>query len=159
MKKVIKLSSVLLVIMLIAGTFYACKKESPVNPTDTSNVASVVEPQNRQGLISICCDVARPKFDCLTGGGLCNCRIRIGGCDGGARSRALDVKIVGNNLFIESDETFPTDAGLFVFDEATALEADVAKSLGFNQVIVQPGTYVVHQSANKQKVKLDVITN
>lgn len=144
---------------LLTVFFVACKKTAVTNQSTaaSSEYVSIGETSRPNGLISICCDIARVKYDCLKGGGLCNCKIVIGNCIS-ARAVPLTAKISGNNLFITAEAPLPADAqNEFIIDEEMSLEIGICDKLGCESVTILPGTYAVHNEDNKQKIKLDIV--
>ena len=165
----------LLVIGSMAFYFTSCMKENKTQFTPSGSTETVQSPTKQVSptpivqMLALCCDIARKKFDCLYGGGLCNCKISLGGCgavDGGdgdaiisSRTRLVYAKVSGNTLTLSAIDNFPTDAGKFVFDEATSIGLEAANQLGFSDVVILPGSYPVQNPDGKPYVTLNVKTS
>lgn len=154
MKK-IKLS-VLMFIILVTG-FVSCSK------METEIVEEERQAFNASELargIGICCEIGRRKYDCMYGGGLCNCRLCF------SSSKSSEARIIHEVIEAESKLVFimnlkdlPEEArGEWVFDstDELTLDVEIAKKLGYEYINIIEGTYSINIKGQKARVRLDV---
>lgn len=127
-------------ILFTSLLMWGCTKEEVEVTPQTEEQASVKERRAAGVNTGIVCDIARPKFDCERGFGLCNCR----GGSPSTNSVSGIASINGSYLEIEfNDDSLFTQAA-FGYDstEQTKISKSVANALGYEYIIVQPGTDV-----------------
>jgi hypothetical protein len=122
----------------------ACKKDFPQN----SSINSSLNTQGTSVTVKsafpiICCIIARPKYNCVTGGGLCDCR--LGPCHGSV-TREFDLIItdtINNIMEITIDSELPYDADTVHLDNNYVLPAPIARELGLSSITLLAGAYPV----------------
>jgi hypothetical protein len=117
----------------------------------------------------LCCDIARPRNGCKTGGGLCNCRGGLRKCGvikstinaDYSREASSNFRLLNNNEILEVEfiTPLPVDVTQFEFDELTELDSSVSEATDFKTISIQSGIYPIDYSNNKfGTIYLKIIT-
>lgn len=110
------------------------------------------------GIRILCCDIARKKYDCYYGGGLCNCRF-FPNCNGNAA--LLDTYLYEKNskMIISSSDNFGGEVKDILFiDEDLPMPKEFAEEMGYNEIIVLKGEYKTVK-LNKGSERTNVLVN
>lgn len=129
--------------VLISIAFTSCDSNKP-------------EVTNRIGIL---CDIGRKKYDCITGGGLCNCRIVLRSVladNGNPRTRNIDANLIDHDLYLHFPDSLPADVSEFIFEESTLLNDTIATAFGYKNMSIQPGKYSIKREGKGTYVKVVV---